>query len=383
MNKLTVNPFRFGDPVEGDYYLPRPDLENFVAQFLINRIHVVLIGPRRFGKTSFLLHLLKNLSRKSHSYIFVDIFNITSHKDFLYQILRALKSRKGWIDSLKEMVESIPKLRPKVSTQFDVNTGQHSFDFTLDMATSSENDVKEIIQDVLSGLNKLGKGLILAIDEFQKITEINDDGWLEATLRTHMQQLRNTSFIFTGSRRSVIYDMLNNSSRPLYKFCQPIEFPAFGDEFTDWILNRFKTVGIKCSREAIQHLRQVVQDTPNYVQMVCFHLVALGKSDITIEEVNAALKSVIQQNAYAYQTLLSTLTPTQQRTLRLAAKEGKQIFAKECLAKYEIASGAALSSAIKSLKDKEILDEEGAGRGTVVFDDPLFAIWLKNSFADP
>jgi hypothetical protein len=87
----------------------------------------------------------------------------------------------------------------------------------------------------------------------------------------------------------------------------------------------------------------------------------------------------VQQNAYAYQTLLCTLTPTQQRTLRLAAKEGKQIFAKELLEKYEISSGAALSSAIKSLKEKEILDEEGAGRGAVVFDDPLFAIWLKDS----
>jgi len=75
MGKLPVNPFKFGDPVEGDYYLPRPDLENFVSQFLINRIHVVLIGPRRFGKTSFLLNLLKNLSKSSHSYVFIDIFN--------------------------------------------------------------------------------------------------------------------------------------------------------------------------------------------------------------------------------------------------------------------------------------------------------------------
>lgn len=74
------------------------------------------------------------------------------------------------------------------------------------------------------------------------------------------------------------------------------------------------------------------------------------------------MKTVVQQNAYAYQTLLSTLTPT------------------ELLNKYEITSGAALSSAIKSLKDKEILDEEGAGRGTVIFDDPLFAIWLRTSF---
>lgn len=380
VNKLPINPFKFGDPVEGDYYLPRPDLENSVSNFLINRIHVVLIGPRRFGKTSFLLNLLKTLNKGSHSYIFIDIFNITSHKDFLHQMLRALKNREGWVDSFKSTWKSVVSLRPKVSAQIDLHTGNPSFDVTLDSVTSSEKDIKEIIQDVLSSLSKLEKGLIFAIDEFQKITEIDDGGWLEATLRTYMQQLKNISFIFTGSRKSVIYNMLNNPSRPLYKFCQSIEFPSFGDEFTDWILTRFKSIEIICDRDAIEHLRKLVQDTPNYVQMVCFHLVALGKNRITIEEVNNALKIVVQQNAYAYQPLLSTLTPTQQRTLRLAAKEGKQIFGKDLLSKYEITSGAALSSAIKSLKDKEILDEEGAGRGTVIFDDPLFAIWLRSSF---
>lgn len=375
MSKLLANPFKFGDPVEGDYYLPRSDLENLIRHFLENRIHVVLIGPRRIGKTSFLLNLLKQLSKESHPFIFVDIFNITSHRDFLHQMLRGLRSQRGWI---KELFEKVMQLRPNISTEFDTHKGRPSFDFTLER--SSDTDVKEMIQDLFAELGKLGKGLILAIDEFQKITEINDEGWLEATLRTHMQQLRNTSFIFTGSRRSIIYDMLNNPSRPLYKFCQPFEFPTFGDEFTDWILTRFKTVGIACSREAIHYLREIVQNTPNYVQMVCFHLVALGKNNITIAEVESVLNTVVQQNAYAYQTLLRTLTPIQQRALRLAAIEGKQIFSNELLVKYEIPSSAALSSAIKALKDKEIIDEEGTGRGTVIFDDPLFATWLKSAF---
>jgi len=61
MSKMTKNPFKFGDPVEGDYYLPGPDLENFVSQYVLSRIPVVLIGPRRFGKTSFLLNLLKKI----------------------------------------------------------------------------------------------------------------------------------------------------------------------------------------------------------------------------------------------------------------------------------------------------------------------------------
>jgi len=372
MEHSTINPFQFGDPVEGDYYLPRPELTNIVRQFLENRIHVVLIGPRRFGKTSFVLNLLENLKKDEFTCLFVDIFNITSHRDFLQQVLRALRAKKSWIE---DIVSSISKMRPKISAEIDPHTGYPSFGIALNQ--SSEADIKEAIQDVLERMEKLGKRVIITIDEFQKITEIGDKGWLEATLRTHMQRLKNTSFLFTGSRKSIIYDMLNNHTRPLYRSCQALEFPSFAEEFTDWVITRFSKVGITCDREAIQHLRYLVQDTPNYVQMVCFHLVAEGHLHITLKEVENTLGTVIRQNAYAYQTLLNSLTLTQQRALRLAAKEGKAIFAKELLSKYEISSGPALASAIKSLKDKGILDEQGTSKGSVTFDDPLFAFWLK------
>ncbi len=374
MAEIRHNPFKFGDPVEGEYYLPRPELTKTITQFLGNRIHVVLIGPRRFGKTSFILNLLEGLEKQSYLCISVDIFNITSHRDFLQQVLRALASKKSlW----KRMKNFFSKLRPKMLAEMDPISGHPSFGITMEHF--SDGDVKEAIQDALSGLNELGDRVIVAVDEFQKISEIEDQGWLEATLRTHMQQQRHTSFLFTGSRKSLIYDMLNNHSRPLYRSCQPIEFPSFGEEFTDWVIARFLKVGIECERKAIQDLRKLVQDTPNYVQMVCFHLAAEGIRHVTESAVEQALATVVRQNAYAYQTLLNSLTLTQQRVLRLAAKEGKQVFHKQLLAKYEISSGAALASAIKALKEKGILDEEGTSRGSVVFDDPLFAMWLKIS----
>lgn len=173
--------------------------------------------------------------------------------------------------------------------------------------------------------------------------------------------------------------MLNNSSRPLYRSCQSIDFPSFGEELVDWVIKRFAEVEIDIDRAAVCYLKQIVQDTSNYVQMVSFHLVAAGYKKIGIQEVQEVLKNVIKQNAYAYQTLLNSLPALQQRVLRLAAKENKQIFAKDLLNKYEIRSAPALSSSIKALKNKGILDEEGKGRGTVIFDDPLFAIWLKES----
>ena len=194
MNELRSNPFKFGDPVEGRYYLSRPKLDVTVAHFLQNQIPVVLIGPRRFGKTSFVLNLLRKMEKQGYVCIFVDIFNITSHKDFLQQVLRSVTSKRNWSDRLRSWFKSIFKMRPKVQMEWDELNGHPSFGLSIEK--SSEADVKDMIQDILSGLDKFGEQIVIAFDEFQKISEINDQGWLEATLRTHMQRLHRTSFLF-------------------------------------------------------------------------------------------------------------------------------------------------------------------------------------------
>ncbi|MBF8262878.1 MAG: ATPase 2 protein [Parachlamydiales bacterium] len=250
-----------------------------------------------------------------------------------------------------------------------------SFGFTL--SHLAEEDTKTAIQDLLESLSSFGSNVIVALDEFQKISEIEDKGWLEATIRTHIQKLKNTSFLFTGSRKSLISEMLHNPARPLYRSCQVIDFPKFGPEFTDWVIHRFATVGVKCEKKAVEYLRKLVQDTPNYVQMVCFHLVTQARNKVSSKDIKEVLKTVARQNAYAYQTLLNSLPLAQQRALRLAANEKQSLFQKDLLAKYEIASAPALHSSIKALKTKGILDEEGTGKGSVMFDDPLFAFWLQ------
>lgn len=336
------------------------------------------MGPRRFGKTSFSLNLLKEFEKNDYSCLYIDIFNITSHRDFLQQLIRAIRSKRSFATTLKSWLEKIKRLCPKVSVDFDQLTGNSSFSFSL--AQLADEDTQIAIQDLLEGLSSLGNNVVVVLDEFQKISEIDDKGWLEATLRTHFQTLKNVSFLFTGSRKSLIYDMLNNPSRPLYRSCQIIEFPTFGAEFTDWIIERFSTVGIKCEKIAIEHLRELVQNTPNYVQMVCFQLVSQAYSSVGIKEVEEVLEMVARQNAYAYQTILNSLTLAQQRALRLAANEKQSLFQKELLIKYEIKSAPALHSTINALKTKGILDEEGAAKGCVLFDDPLFAFWLRLCF---
>lgn len=372
----TKNPFKFGDPVEGDYYLPRPELGRVTAQFLDERVHVVLVGPRRFGKTSFILDLLRQEEAKGFACLFVDVFNVTSHRDFLQQLMRAVRSRQTFAGKLKQLVAAPPRLRARLGWEADPNTGETGFSISPALA---EQDVKDTIQDTLTAVGNIGDKVIVAVDEFQAIAELDDKGWLEATLRTQMQQLRNTSFLFSGSRRSIINDMMNNPARPFYRSCQPIDFPAMGAEFSEWIVARFQSVGVTCTVAAASKLRQLVQETPNYVQMACFHLVAQGVSKVDEPAIHDVLRTIVKQNAYAYQTLMNSLTAVQQRALRLCAIEQENVYSKELLSKYEIPGGPALAASIKALKRKQILDESTA-KGKVLFDDPLFAIWLNTEF---
>lgn len=374
-----MNPFKYGDPVEGEYYLERNSLKKSVLTFIENQINIVLIGPRRYGKTSFVFDLIRNLDNKGYTTVFVDVFNVTTHRDFLNQFIGAISEKKSLAKRLLEWLKKAPtQFQPTLEWEGGSDTSSN-LKFSLQAYKLNDDQIKQFISDALGSLEALASKTFIAFDEFQAIGQLEDDGWLEATIRSKMQIQKNVSFLFSGSRHGVIHDMFNNPSRPFYRACQLIDFPKFGPEFTDWIIQQFDSVGIQCSSDNIHHLRNLVDDTPNYVQMACFHLVTDEIKKIDPAAIDAVLRRITAQNSYPYQTILNSLSPIQQRVLRLAACEGKAIYTKEILEKYEIKTGAHVSQAIKSLVSKQILDES-TGKGVVIFDDPLFKIWLRNEF---
>lgn len=372
-----MNPFRFGGPVKGEYYLERPELRRVVATYLDNHVNVVLVGPRRFGKTSFILDLLRYQEEHAGmTCVMIDIYNVTSHRDFLRQVLHALHGRSTLWQRFLVSARQIGS-RLKLSA----GVGQDNTHMKVALEYGGEDDVKNLILEALDSLAAMAPHPCIVIDEFQSVARLDDQGWLEATLRTKMQEHRHASFIFSGSRRSMIHEMFNDSGRPFYRSCQLIDFPFLGREFTDWVIERFRGIGIEAEREVIEYLREQVSETPNYVQMACFHIVAEGHRRVDRALIDRVLGTIVKQADYAYQTVMNALPPGQQRVLRMAALEdGEAMFAKDKLERYEIRHPSHVAQSIRSLKDKHILDESPK-KGKVIFDDPLFALWLRHEFS--
>lgn len=379
---MKDNPFQFGTPVEAPYYFERTQLRESCEGLLSNGIPLMLSGSRRLGKTSFARNLCKSWqSKKIGSAFVLDVYNVSNHQDFLLQLLYVLQSQKTIWEKVQGWIKTIPeKLKPNNLSVENESFGKITLQW---LSEHGEHEKKLYIKQALESLEKLDGRTCFIIDECQQIAKesLDDDGWLEATLRQYIQQQAGkVSYLLTGSRRDIVHAMVNDNRRPLYRTLNIIEFPPIGQEFTPWISKKCHSVGCHVEEKTIDYLRHQVNDSPNYVQMACFHLVATGQQQIDRTAIDTILAKIALQNAYSYETHLHNLSPVQQRVLRMAAIEEEGYFSEPLLRQYEISTTAHVTNAFNALKKKNILDQDTPGRGRVSFDDPLFRLWLRIKF---
>jgi hypothetical protein len=378
--KVNRNPFRYGAPVSGEHYYERKELRQSVLNFLTNQVSVVLYGSRRLGKTSFLLDLERHLKDNyGIEPIIIDTYNVTSHRDFLIQVLSAVAQKRTAVAKITNWVKSLPsQLSPALQLQASPVSGEVTWNIGLHK--TSDADVKELILQALRMITALDEKTCVIIDEFQKIGLLDDDGWLEATIRTTMQFTNSSVFLFSGSQHGILSDMFSQKSRPFYRSSQSVEFTPIDDNlFTKWIIHKFSSVEIKAQPAAIDYLREQVDQTTNYIQMACFHLVAKGVSEVNKQEVDSILQQMASQGQYAYGTLLASLPPVHQRVLRMVALEGQASSSLALMQKYEIKNPPHVSAAVKSIAAKQILNVSSSIKNASL-DDPLVAVWLRHEF---
>ena len=57
------NPFKFGTIVEDDFFTDRINELKYIKQKLDSENHLIMISPRRFGKSSLVLKAVKSVNR--------------------------------------------------------------------------------------------------------------------------------------------------------------------------------------------------------------------------------------------------------------------------------------------------------------------------------
>ena len=191
-----------GKPVKGNDLIGREEVIKEILAYLNMGQSVVLLAPRRFGKTSVIIELLSRLKAQKKYTGFVDIFE---HGDLGFlgrQIIEEVLDNHKLKKAYKDTKGSIRGLLSNIKLKAVIE----EFEFILALEDSTVSD-KEIFNNSIDFINDFAernkKDMVFAFDEFGDMLKFGGSAIIKA-LRAKIQQQDSATYIFSGSYESVM-----------------------------------------------------------------------------------------------------------------------------------------------------------------------------------
>lgn len=301
--------FPAGVPVMGDDLVGREKEVKTLLDTLKNGQSVLLVAPRRMGKTSLALEVLKRLRKTGHFVADVDLFKVISKREFAEKIVNsALENKKipNFVNKLKKGLGFVLK-----NVQFKRIV--EDFEFVLDF-NSSRSDENKLFESSLEFLEdfsaKHGKHLFVLLDEFGDITKLDGEEILKK-LRAIIQRQQNVTYLFAGSQESVMKHIFGERKSPFFRFalsCELGNLPL--PDTLVYIKRKFRSLGFEIDDTIANEIVSCSGGHPYYTQLLCQKIyldLKDGKSVVEEGDIKKGLISVIVSERQYFEELWQRL----------------------------------------------------------------------------
>jgi uncharacterized protein len=227
---------------------------------------VVLMGPRRIGKTSIARDVLRRLQNKRILTAYVDLFGANEKRQFAERVAIDLhEQRLG--RRLRNLAEHVPNFQPHISFAMielgaDISAREQDEDRVF--ATALELPEKAAVKQKARA--------VLCLDELQE-AETNFGANVYKLMRAAFQQQPHTSHLFLGSQHSLLRRVFAASSAPFLRYADILDVPAISA--TDWasyIATKFNHYKIGCSRHLAVRIAERTGCHPADTMVLCGNL---------------------------------------------------------------------------------------------------------------
>lgn len=374
------NPFIVTGKIEPAYFCDRVSESARLVKSLVNGNNLVIISPRRMGKTGLIQFCYEKPEIKDDYYtFFIDILHTSSLKEFTYilgkEIYQTLAPRSKKMASL--FIQTLKSISGKFG--FDPLTGLPVFNVELGDIERPDYTLEEIFRYLAAA----DKPCIVAVDEFQQIAKYPEKN-IEALLRTHIQKMENTHFIFAGSERHMMQAMFASSARPFYHSADVLELNAIVPElYIPFIVGHFETRNRYISVDTVRRVYNLFKGHTYYIQKTfneAFGETQQGET-CTIELVKNTIENLIANNATIFREILSNIPEKQKELFYAIARDGeaKQITSSKFIKRHNLPSASSIQSAVKKLLEKDLVTEINK---TFSVTDKLFAMWINSVYGN-
>lgn len=372
-------PFIYGRLAEKESFIDRVDDRKELKNFLRHGINVILVSPRRWGKSSLVRTSMEELAQEEPKIkvCFMDASKIHTVEEFYNKfasiVIQGVSSTLE--QKLSDLVKFINRFTPSITIASDP---MNSVEVNLKV-----NPMKESPENILQLPERIAeaKGIkvIVCIDEFQQLANLPKWKNLEAMLRAEWQLQHHTTYCLYGSKMHMMKDIFNKASSPFFKFGQLMNLKRIAKEYwIPYIVENFKKTGKSISEEQAECLCERVQYNSWYVQQYCFFLWSHTENAVSQEQLDNQLQLVLDTNEDLFLTEMDELTPTQIGMLKAIASGEKHFNAKDVAEKYGLGQPQSITRNKKVLVEKDLVEKR---QNDFSFVDPVFELWLKREYA--
>jgi len=246
--------------------------------------HVLLVAPRRVGKTSIMFNL-QDEPKEGHIVVYIDTESADSENEFWQKLFNTLLEEE-FISKLKKYTKKFGSFLENLKIRKMSTNGQEfgiefNDGFVVDYATAFEKLIGELDTD---------KKLIIMIDEFaqtvENIIRYEDENSAQKFLRTHraLRQNKNltnkVTFIYAGSigLESVVTKM--NASKLINDLNSIKVKPLSHDEGITFTQTLCENTSLHMDEETIALLLEKIEWLiPFYIQLLIQELTIISREE--------------------------------------------------------------------------------------------------------
>lgn len=371
-------PFQYGKIVEDESFIDRIEDRQELKGFLSNGINTILVSPRRWGKSSLVKVAMKELAKedKNIKVCFLDAFKIHTEEEFYDAFANAViegvssTAEKRWGD----FVKYIKSISPTISFN-DSPTTSVSQNLRFDPIKSNAESILNLPEKMAEDK---GVKVIICIDEFQQLANINEWKRLVSTMRSVWQQQHRTTYCLYGSKMHMMTTIFNNTQSPFYKFGQLINLKRISkDYWIPYIVENFRKTGKAISAELAEKICEKVQYNSWYIQQYCLFVWMHTDGIVTESDLDKELQLVLDTNEESFLREIDELPASQIAMLKAIVAGEQHMNAKETVARYRLGQPRTITQNKRKLIEKDIIEKN---RGKLYILDPMFDLWLKREY---
>lgn len=370
-------PFVYGMSVEGVNFTDRKKETARLKKDFENGMNVILMSPRRMGKTSLVKKVRSEIKDPKIKVVFMDIYDCRSEYDFYNRFASSIM--KDTATKAEQVLENIKKFLVRISPKISFSPEPLS-DFSLSLGiTPKEYSPQEILNLPEVVAEEKGIHIIVCIDEFQQIGEFPDSVTVQKRMRGVWQHHQNVSYCLFGSKKHLMTRLFQSRRMPFFQFGEVNELkPIPTSDWVAFIQQRFTEKGQSISAELARKICESVDNYSSYVQQLAWNVMAETDKTATEEGLQNGMEELLAQNSSFFTEQTRGLSTYQLNFIRAICKGYHSGFtSKEVAGQFQMGTKSNIPRIKASLLDREIIDEDDGG---VMLADCVFQRWFMREF---